>query len=562
MDSRDVTDLVKAGETLTVEFKGGGIDQDDLAEAVVCLANAEGGTLLLGVSDSGGVSGINPQKQDYAVPSRLAATIFSRTEPPVTAKVESVSVENQLIAVITVPTSDSVHATSKGRYLRRTLDVKGSPQCLPMRPHEVLAAAAGETDFSRRALDVLSLQDLDGNELARMREFARQGDGDNALGSLSDIELLRALNLVGPDDRLTVGAVLLFGTAEAVERCVPGYEIGFQELDDTEIRANEISRSPLLKAMVQLEERVEARNTEEDVEIGLFRVPLPQYAKSTIRELIANSLVHRDYTQLGLTLVRMTKDSLSVSNPGGFPPGVNTSNLMSVMPRPRNPALADAFKRAGLVDRIGRGISRVFEQQLSLGRPSPDYSGSTAESVIVRVRSGPADSDLASYIAQYRRSGEDLDLRDLLALHEIRAQRRINTARAAELFQIDQPSARAKLNALVERGLLESRGESRARTYHMSAALYRQLGKSARYVRTKGFDRIQQREMVLAFVATHGSISRGEAAELCQIAPLQAGRLLRRLRDHGELVMAGERRGARYTAPTQPDQWLDPNGRC
>ena len=55
-----------------------------------------------------------------------------------------------------------------------------------------------------------------------------------------------------------------------------------------------------------------------------------------------------------------------------------------------------------------------------------------------------------------------------------------------QLFQLDQPAARATLNALVESGLLESRGEGKGRTYHMSAALYRQLGKPAQYVRTKG----------------------------------------------------------------------------
>ena len=283
---------------------------------------------------------------------------------------------------------------------------------------------------------------------------------------------MRALNLVDLDDRLTVGAVLLFGTTATIGRYMPAYEIGFQELDGTEIRANEISHNPLLRAMAQLGERVEARTTEEDVEIGLFRIPLPQYAASTIRELIANSLVHRDYTQDGADTGADEQGFADRSRTReGSHRGSIRRNLMSVMPRPRNPALADAFKRAGLVDRIGRGISRVFEHQLSLGRPPPDYSGSTTDSVIVRVRSGPADSDLAGCIAQFRRSGEELDLQDLLTLHEIRAERRITTSRAADLFQIDTSSARAKLNALVERGLLESRGESRARTYHMSAGL-------------------------------------------------------------------------------------------
>ena len=83
----------------------------------------------------------------------------------------------------------------------------------------------------------------------------------------------------------------------------------------------------------------------------------------------------------------------------------------------------------------------------------------------------------------------------------------------------------------------------------MSAAVYRQLGEPAQYVRTKGFDEIQQREMVRTFVERHGSITRRQAAELCQVAPLQAGRLLRKLRDEGELKMLGERRGARYVLP-------------
>lgn len=255
------------------------------------------------------------------------------------------------------------------------------------------------------------------------------------------------------------------------------------------------------------------------------------------------------YAYFGPTLVRIESDVLTVSNPGGFPRGVTIENLLTTIPQPRNPALADVFKRAGLVDRIGRGINRVFEEQLSLGRPAPDYSGSSESSVVARIRSGPVDAELASYVAQARRSGQEMTLADLLTLHEVRVERRITTARAAELFQVDQASARATLNELVERGLLESRGERKGRTYHMSAAVYRQLGESAQYVRTKGFDEIQQREMVRTFVEQHGSIIRRQASELCQVAPIQAGRLLRKLRDEGELRMVGERRGARYVLP-------------
>ncbi|MCE2512724.1 MAG: hypothetical protein J4F50_09270 [Acidimicrobiia bacterium] len=167
----------------------------------------------------------------------------------------------------------------------------------------------------------------------------------------------------------------------------------------------------------------------------------------------------------------------------------------------------------------------------------------------VRIATIGAYDPLAGYIAQARGSGQEMTVVDLLTLHEVRAERRITTARAAELFQVDQASARATLNALVERGLLEARGERKGRNYHMSAATYRQLGEPAQYVRTKGFDEIQQREMVRTFVERHGSITRRQASELCQVTPLQAGRILRKLRDEGELAMMGERRTARDVLP-------------
>lgn len=58
-------------------------------------------------------------------------------------------------------------------------------------------------------------------------------------------------------------------------------------------------------------------------------------------------------------------------------------NLLVAPPRPRNPLLADAFKRAGVVERTGRGIDIIFEEQLRNGRPAPSYEQSTPESVVL-----------------------------------------------------------------------------------------------------------------------------------------------------------------------------------
>src|SRR5690606_12855853 len=170
-------------------------------------------------------------------------------------------------------------------------------------------------------------------------------------------------------------------------------------------------------------------------EVGLFRVGLPAFAEVGVRELVANALVHRDYGAMGQVRVLIEDRTLTISNPGGFPEGITIDNLLTAPPQARNPRLADAFKRAGLVERIGRGVNRVFRGQLELGRPAPDYSRSTHRWVEARLRAGPADRDLAAYVSEARRNGKTRDLFTLHVLHEVRSERRIRSARVVKLQQ-------------------------------------------------------------------------------------------------------------------------------
>ena len=78
---------------------------------------------------------------------------------------------------------------------------------------------------------------------------------------------------------------------------------------------------------------------------------------------MANALIHRDYSRLGAVHVQVREDQIEISNPGGFPDGVRLDNLLVTAPRPRNPMLADAMKRAGIVERTARGIDAIFSEQ-------------------------------------------------------------------------------------------------------------------------------------------------------------------------------------------------------
>ncbi len=301
---------------------------------------------------------------------------------------------------------------------------------------------------------------------------------------------------------------MLFGKEKAIAEHLPAYEVGFQELDHLQVRVNEIRRIPLLKAMAEISDRVRARNSEEEMDLGSQRIGLPHFAEVTIRELIANALIHRDYADQGMTLVQISDGALTVSNPGGFPEGITLANLITDPPQPRNPRLVDAFKRAGLVERTGRGIARIFEGQLLLGRLPPDYGDSDHRQVVARVAPGLADKQMVRRIIEGRRNGQRFSLSELMEIYETRNEYQ---------FQ-GQPAPLPRIHS-VESG----------------TGLSQQVIQRARWER-----------LVMNYVETNGSITRSEAAELCLIDPTRATHLLRRLRDQGRLRMEGSRRTAVY----------------
>ena len=82
MDRDRLRMLIGGGEKLSVEFKSdlGPLGDEDLIDTVVCLANAHGGVLLIGVEDDGRVTGLHSRHHTRA--EQLSALVANRTVPP------------------------------------------------------------------------------------------------------------------------------------------------------------------------------------------------------------------------------------------------------------------------------------------------------------------------------------------------------------------------------------------------------------------------------------------------------------------------------------------------
>ncbi|OPY81707.1 MAG: Divergent AAA domain protein [Syntrophus sp. PtaU1.Bin005] len=547
---RQILELIHQGENLTTEFKSDlkCLPDRELVAAVVALANTEGGVLLLGVEDNGGITGLHANHIPLA---GLPALIANKTNPSVAVRVEPIELEGRLIAKMTVPKSRQLVSTSDGLLQRRRLKLDGKPEAVPFYPHEFIQrqSSMGLTDPSALPLEDVSVEELDPLQRLRLRNAIKKYGGEQNLLVLADDELDGALALVVDHQGLrrpTVAGLLLLGTEPLLRQHLPAYEVAFQVLRRTDVRVNEFYRKPLLETFEEVELQFKPWVVEEELQVGLFRVPIPNYDRRAFREAFVNALVHRDFSTLGAVHVKIDDDGLSISNPGGFIEGVNLDNLLVAPPRSRNPLLADIIKRIGLAERTGRGIDRIYEGMLRYGRPLPDYGLSSPYTVNVFMANVAADLDFLKMVIEQEDKLGNMPIDSLIILSRLREARRLTTSALAPSVQKAESIVRATLEKLVESGFLEPHGTGRGRTYTLSAALYRESGKKSEYIRQAGFAPIQQEQMVLNYIDKHGGIKREETMDLCRLGKDQSYRLLKRLVKSGHIRFEGKGKGGRY----------------
>lgn len=541
-------------ETLTTEFKGDRdrLKDDDLVEALICLANTEGGELWLGVEDDGTPTGLHKAHENVA---GLPALVAAKTSPSLAVTVSIVEISGIRVAKINVPKSRSEIATTAGVSLRRRLKPDNTPECVPMLPHDRLSRASqfGLADASAQAVAGATIADFDPLERERLRQAIRQYGGDRVLLELDDEALDGALGFstrTQTGERVpTLTGLLIIGRESALRELVPTHELAFQVLARETVSLNEFRRFPLLKVLDWLETNFRPYNPEKEIQIGLFRVPVPKVDMGAFREAVANALVHRDYHRLGAVHVRLDDIGLTISNPGGLVEGVTLSNLLTTEPHPRNPALADAMKRIGIVERSGRGVDKIYRGMLRFGRPEPDYSRTDSTNVVLQLATMDADEAFLQLVVEQenQQNGVPLPIDSLIALAVLREQKRLAADELAMHIHRNAIQAKRTLEQLIEAGLVQAHGNTRNRSYTLSAEIYRAKGNQVAYTRQAGFSSLQNEQMILGHAKHHNCVKRSDVIELCRVNKDQASRLLTKLKAEGKLIQHGERKGAFYT---------------
>lgn len=537
-------------ESLLVEFKSdvACLSDNDIIDAVVAFANTDGGDLYLGVEDSGKITGLH---KDHMDTTRLSAFIANKTVPPVPVRTEVLDLERPVLK-ISVPKRTSIVASSSGKIQRRRIKADGSPENIPMYPYEIASRLSflSLLDYSAQPVPDSEYSDLDPVERERLRNIIRSYRGETFLLELDDTGLDKALQFVTMQDGKLVPTfcgLLMIGKADSLKRHMPTAEASIQILEGTDIRVNESFFLPILAAFDKIVDRFTAWNDSKEMEMGLYRITIPDYDPRAFREALVNAFCHRDYSMLGRVRIQINDEGMTITNPGGFIEGITANNLLDAEPHGRNVVLADAMKRIGLAERTGRGIDRIYEGSLLNGRLLPDYSKSTATRVELFIPKGPTDNAFVQMVStEQKRLGRSLPIYSLLVLNALKNLSRASIRDVAEYLNIDENRARVSLETMVDSGIIEAGGNGRGRYYMLGPDYYRNTDKPNEYIRRKDIDSIRHRELVLQLAKQQKTVSRKDVVDLLHITTSQAYRLLHKLVSEDKLTPIGRGAGAKY----------------
>lgn len=522
-----------------------------IAEEVACLANSDsGGILVVGVADA--EAGPSAFVGTYLDVAWLRERIYALTQPSVSVDViEEREVHGARLYLINVaPGLEEVRVGGK-------LRARFGTAC-----EELTGDRAREFLERRRRFDWTAeasgfrLSDAEDAALASARSHYEEQRG---AAPESDLALVRRLGVAldeQPDPELTrAGALLLC----RFEQGTTQLDVLVTTAEGAASQQRSLTEAPLLLAFDDAWTLLNRVFPAGSVIVGAQRRSVRRIPEVALREALVNALMHRDYRQpRGHVVVYATGDPpsvLKVQSPGGFPLGVQKDRLLATRSRPRNPALATAFRVLGLAETEGVGIDTMFRVMLRDGHPEPDISDFAGD-VVCRLTGGRVDPLVREFFDQLTDLDRALgdDTRVYIAISDLLRRTPLRPQRLAEISQSSEDEALELLDRLTDAGILE-RLVSSSRSFRLSNRSRDQLRGRTRYQVRQDIDK--QWDLIRAFLDVQPAIGREDAAQLLGVTPERASTVLSRLYHRfGRLepVANARGRGVRYRATTNGHQ--------
>lgn len=388
MNREAINSILTIGETVAVEFKrcGNGIESDTY-ETVCSFLNRFGGDIFIGVLDDGTVSGI-PEKAAPDMVKNFISVVSNPAllSPTVYLVPEIVKYdEKRTILHVHIPPSAEVHSYKKVIYDRvDDADVKVTATSaiaqMYIRKQNIFT--------EKKIYPYAKLSDLRLDLLPKIRLMARNNapNGTHSWTAMDDEELLKSVGLYGYDivtgeKGLNLAAIMLLGRDDVILNVAPAYvtdalvrKVNVDRYDDREIvKTNLVESYELLLDFAR--KHLPDKFFLEDTERKSLR-------NTIVREMVSNTLMHREFTSSYTAKFVIEKDQMYVENANrASKEGYITMDNLE--PNPKNPIIASFFRNIGYADQLGSGVRNLFKYTRLYSGKDPEFKEGDIFRIIV-----------------------------------------------------------------------------------------------------------------------------------------------------------------------------------
>ena len=349
-------------ESQNIEYKESW--RDEYLKWICGFANAQGGRIFIGVNDEKQVIGLpDAKKLMEDIPNKIVNYL---------GIVEDVNLlaegEKEYIEIVVTPSN--VPIAYKGTYHYRSGSTKQELKGLALQQFimrkmghswdDIPVYGATIDDIDRKAIDYFLHCSI---KAGRM-------DDDEADASTEDV--LRNLGLFTKDGELKNAAILLFG--KHVGQFFPSaiFKIGRFHTDESDLIVQDMLEGNVIQMASRVVDTLRTKYLLSPIHYeGLQRVEQLEIPETALRELIYNSLAHKDYTGPAIQM-RVYDRSIELWNYGLLPKELTPADLMKKHSSfPRNHNIANVFYKAGFVETWGRGFKKIKEEFERVNLPLP-----------------------------------------------------------------------------------------------------------------------------------------------------------------------------------------------
>ena len=363
------------GESEKTEFKENA-KTNTYIKAVVAFANGNGGKIVFGVKDNREIVGV---ENEFEVMDGIINAISDSCYPMIVPDISLHTLENKTVILVEIEGGKKKPYYLKSKGMQKGTYIRSGATTRIIEEDYVLKELVLEGENKYFDQQVCHGESVSDEEIEKFCEWLeklarKNSENDTEIRKVTRNTLLSWKVLEEKNGRIfpTNAYILLSGkeNREVSRKIQCGVFKG--ETRRTFVDKKEFEGSIIMQLEKAYQYVLEKINLSSDI-VGIYRVDKYEIPPKSIREVIANAVIHRSYLEPNDIQVALYDNRLEITSPGMLLSGVNVKRMKEGYSKLRNRAIASVFAYVNIIEKWGSGIPRIMDEIREYGLQEPEF---------------------------------------------------------------------------------------------------------------------------------------------------------------------------------------------